>query len=179
MKIIITIVITILVLFLVGLSVMYSGAVNVSVLTPSSGLAKKILFTTMRRSVERRAKRIEVPDLKNEATIRTGAEHYIEMCRGCHGAPGIEDSELSQGLDPRPPHLYWKDEGIYWSAAQQFWIVKNGIMWTGMPAWGVTHSDEKIWSIVAFLRTLPGMTADQYNQIYNSIESESEGHTRM
>lgn len=156
---------------------MNPGAVNVSVLRPSSGPTNKILFTTMKISVERRAKGIQVPDLKNEAMKRVGAKHYIEMCQRCHGAPGMEDSELAQGLEPKPPHLYEKNEAHYWNAAQQFWIVKNGIMMIAMPAWGVTHSDEKIWSIVAFMQTMPGMTAEEYHQISESIESRTEGHS--
>ena len=35
---------------------------------------------------------------------------------------------------------------------------------TGMPAWGLTHDDERLWAIVAFIRRLPGMTADEYRQ---------------
>ena len=36
---------------------------------------------------------------------------------------------------------------------------------TGMPAWGPTHSDEKIWTMVAFLEKLPHMTAEQYKEM--------------
>ena len=36
---------------------------------------------------------------------------------------------------------------------------------TGMPAWGPTHSDEKIWAMVAFLEKLPHMTAAQYKEM--------------
>ena len=36
---------------------------------------------------------------------------------------------------------------------------------TGMPAWGPTHSDEKIWAMVAFLEKLPHMTAEQYKEM--------------
>lgn len=36
---------------------------------------------------------------------------------------------------------------------------------TGMPAWGPTHSDEKIWAMVAFLQKLPDMTAEHYKEM--------------
>jgi mono/diheme cytochrome c family protein len=46
--------------------------------------------------------------------------------------------------------------------------VKNGIKMTGMPAWGVTHDDEILWDVVAFLRKLPELTADQYTALVKS-----------
>ena len=33
---------------------------------------------------------------------------------------------------------------------------------SGMPAWGVTHDDEAIWGLVAFLQQLPTMDATVY-----------------
>ena len=47
----------------------------------------------------------------------------------------------------------------------RFGIVKHGVRMTAMPAWGATHSDAKLWAIVAFLKQLPGMTAARYQAI--------------
>jgi hypothetical protein len=44
---------------------------------------------------------------------------------------------------------------------------------TGMPAWGVTHSDEEIWSIVAFLQKLSDMSYDEYNRLSQELDIES------
>ena len=57
---------------------------------------------------------------------------------------------------------------------QLFWITKNGIKLTGMPAFGKTHSDEKIWDIVAFMEKLPTMTKEQYQALNNSTKNESD-----
>lgn len=43
-----------------------------------------------------------------------------------------------------------------------FWVIKNGIGMTGMPAWGPCHSDEELWDIVAFRRQLPDMSVEEY-----------------
>jgi hypothetical protein len=45
-----------------------------------------------------------------------------------------------------------------WSSAEPFWIAKNGIRMTGMPAFGSTHKDEEIWKVVAFVQRLPMVT---------------------
>ena len=60
--------------------------------------------------------------------------------------------------------------------AEQFWVVKHGLKMTGMPAWGVTHDDELLWDVVAFLRKLPELSADQYRAL---VESAPKTHDEM
>lgn len=50
-------------------------------------------------------------------------------------------------------------------ARQQYWVIKHGIMASGMAAFGPTHNDERIWAMVAFLQKLPEMTTEQYQII--------------
>ena len=64
------------------------------------------------------------------------------MCVVCHGAPGKEPSYIRQGLRPEPPNL--AESSKRWGGAELFWIIKNGIKMTGMPAFGPTHQDEEI-----------------------------------
>jgi hypothetical protein len=100
-----------------------------------------------------------VPNLADPALIALGAEHYAGMCTGCHLAPGVGDNEMRQGLYPQPPNLSQPRDR---RPAQSFWIIKHGIKMSGMPAWGVTHDDEAIWGLVAFLQQLPTMDAAVY-----------------
>ena len=172
MKILVTVAATLLGLLLIGLIVMYSGMINVSALEPSSGFTRWILHTTMDRSVDVRGEDLPAPDLTNEDMIREGGEHYVHMCQGCHGAPGVEDTELAKGLEPRAPHLFKRRDPEDFNAGEAFWVTKNGIMMTSMPAWGRTHSDQKIWDIVAFLKKLPELSPEEYNQIMNEAKSE-------
>ncbi|MEE9174617.1 MAG: cytochrome c, partial [Thermodesulfobacteriota bacterium] len=46
--------------------------------------------------------------------------------------------------------------------------TKNGIKMTGMPAFGLSHSDQEIWSIVAFLKQLPDLTPEDYDALKNN-----------
>jgi mono/diheme cytochrome c family protein len=46
-----------------------------------------------------------------------------------------------------------------------FWAIKHGIKMSAMPAWGSTHDNATIWSMVAFLQKLPALNATQYNEI--------------
>ena len=45
---------------------------------------------------------------------------------------------------------------------------------TGMPAWGVTHNDELLWDVVAFLRKLPDLTPDEYQTLVKSAPDHDE-----
>ena len=42
-----------------------------------------------------------------------------------------------------------------YSDRELFWIVKNSIRLSGMPAFGRVESDERIWHLVRFVRTVP------------------------
>ncbi len=96
------------------------------------------------------------------------------MCESCHGAPGKQETELSKGLNPRAPYL--PKVANFIEPAEMFWATKNGIRMTGMPAWGKTHSDEKIWAIVAFIKTLPDMSAEDYEKMENNMEMTGQEH---
>ena len=44
---------------------------------------------------------------------------------------------------------------------------------TGMRAWGVTHEDKLLWDLVAFVRKLPELTPEQYeNSVKNAPKHE-------
>jgi mono/diheme cytochrome c family protein len=134
-----------------------------------------ILSTTMDNSVRAHAKGITVPPLGDAGMVREGFRHYREMCVDCHLAPGIDSSEISEGLLPGPPRL--QEEVEEWTPEELFWITKNGVKMTGMPAWGPTHSDAQIWAIVAFLEKLPQMTAEQYREMDRTAGADAgDGH---
>jgi mono/diheme cytochrome c family protein len=155
---------------LIGLAaiLIYVGVYNIAADTPHSQPVYWLLQTVRQQSIAARATRIVVPpDLTDPERIGAGAAEYAEMCSGCHLAPGMKRTEISQGLYPRAPELR---RGINLTPAQEFWVVKHGIKMTGMPAWGVTHDDELLWDVVAFLRKLPELSADQYQTLVKSAE---------
>jgi len=45
---------------------------------------------------------------------------------------------------------------------------------TGMPAWGVTHDDELLWDVVAFVRKLPELTPEQYETMVKNAPKHEE-----
>jgi len=164
---------TILVIIVIGLLIVYSGWYNVSAANKPSGFEQWLLGTTSDNSVEMHSKDIKVPDLKSPEMIKEGFAHYHAMCQGCHGAPGKDKTELSEGLNPPAPDLSESAQDM--PPQQLFWVTKNGIKMTGMPAWGVTHPNDKLWSIVAFIEQLPGMTGAQYDSLIAHLTAMKEG----
>ena len=166
MKIIktLTIVTTIVVIAIVGFA--YSGLYDVSASSSHSSIVNWLLSTTSHASIERNAKGIEVPDLGDDALVSAGVNDFNGMCAGCHGAPGQDPEAMGQGLNPAPPDL--AESASEMSPAELFWVTKNGIKMTGMPAWGATHDDDAIWPVVAFLTKLPDLDAAQYKDLMDS-----------
>jgi mono/diheme cytochrome c family protein len=150
----------------------YSGVFNFAADDPHWGLTQRLIETARIRSIASRASDIAVPaNLADEKLIASGASEYAEMCTGCHLAPGMKDTEMRTGLYPKPPNL--AEHGAHPVAAHQFWIIKHGLKMTGMPAWGLTHDDERIWSMVAFLQKLPELTPEAYREL---VEAGEGGH---
>jgi mono/diheme cytochrome c family protein len=163
-----------LLIAVVAAGLVYMGSFDVAADKPHSQPVFWLMDTVRERSVAVRAAGIAVPgDLADAKRIASGAAQYDEMCSLCHLAPGMKRTEMSRGLYPRAPELRRKSE---LTPAEQFWVVKHGLKMTGMPAWGVTHDDELLWDVVAFLRKLPDLTAEQYQTL---VKSAPKSHDEM
>ena len=155
----------------------YSGLYNIAADVPHTQPLYWLLETIRERSVEARARDISVPnDLKDPNRISRGAGQYADMCSGCHLAPGMKRTEISQGLYPRAPELR---RTTTLTPEEQFWVVKHGIKMTGMPAWGVTHDDDVLWDVVAFVRKLPELTPEQYETLVKNAPKHEELMQKM
>jgi mono/diheme cytochrome c family protein len=150
----------------------YAGLYNVGADVPHTQPIYWLLDTVRERSVAARAQNIAVPkDLDDAKRISIGAGEYSEMCSGCHLAPGMKRTEISRGLYPRAPELRRNTD---LTPAEQFWIVKHGLKMTGMAAWGVTHDDDLLWDVVAFVRKLPKLTPEQYQTMVKDAPKHEE-----
>jgi mono/diheme cytochrome c family protein len=147
-----------------------SGGYDMAADTPHWAITGKVLEVVRDSSIGLRARNIELPDLSDEQLILKGAGQYAAMCVNCHLAPGQENSEIRPGLYPQPPKLSEQRFG----PKTVFWVTKHGLKMSGMPAWGVGHDDATLWSIVAFVNKLPGMSAAQYKDIVARAPPDEE-----
>jgi cytochrome c553 len=141
----------------------WSGLYDIGADSPHSKPVFELLGTLRKRSVMHHASAIVVPaNLDDEQVVLKGAGQYVAMCTSCHLAPGMANSEIRPGLYPQPPDLAHHAPV---EPRMAFWIIKHGIKMSAMPAWGSSHDDETIWSMVAFLRKLPKLSPAQYKDI--------------
>lgn len=163
---------TLAALVLTGLVVLFTGAYNVAATQAHSGPVRWALNTLQQNSVGARAEPLDQPLPSDTESLRHGLEHFEAMCVVCHGAPGVERGEIGRGITPTPPAL--SEAASEWSDAELVWIIEHGIRLAGMPAFGPTHSDEEIRGLAAFVRTLSGMTPDQYRARASALRPSAD-----
>ncbi|MEK6199233.1 MAG: cytochrome c [Psychrobacter sp.] len=156
--------------------VVISGVSNVGADQEHSPMVYSFLETARNRSIENASKDIIVPDLEQVDMISTGGADYKDMCAGCHLSPGVEKTDFSESLYPKPPNFTKVDVVERYQtkagAQQSFWAIKHGIMASGMPAWGASHDDDRMWAMVAFIRSLPELNESQYTMLTTRLDDD-------
>jgi mono/diheme cytochrome c family protein len=163
-----TVLVTLLVIVLLLATFVYSGMYDVSAIRPHSRLTTLMLRTVSDRSIAQHAGTATAPAMDQDALLE-GAEHFHEMCVVCHGAPGVAKGEIAEGLNPRAPELSRHAAGEM-SDAQLFWVIRNGIRFSGMPGFQSSHTDEQIWQIAKFVKTMDHMTDAQNESVIRAVK---------
>jgi mono/diheme cytochrome c family protein len=84
-------------------------------------------------------------------TAAAGQGLFIQHCAICHGYYGSGKTEIGLGEYPHPPDLRSRSvQGM--PDGELFYIIQNGIRYTGMPAWTLANDD--IWRLVSYIRQL-------------------------
>lgn len=81
-----------------------------------------------------------------------GAEVYRTNCEFCHGPEGHGDGAASATLDPAPKNL--AELQVTAGDDYLFWRIAAGKAGTSMVPWKGVLTDEQIWQVIAFIRTL-------------------------
>ncbi|WP_312366197.1 c-type cytochrome [Ensifer sp.] len=153
-----------------GLLIAWLGLVPVGATGGHWAVTEWFLHWTMRSSVRTAALGIEKPaSFEKEAHLRVAAAHFETGCAECHGSPVERRSAEVLAMLPPPPDLkasirQWKDEEL-------FVIVRDGLRYTGMPAWPGRERENEVWSMVAFLRELPDMNAARYQELAGGMSA--------
>lgn len=158
---------TIGVLVVVGvlgtLAFIYSGLFNVGATVVDSPPLTWFFVTVREASVTFRARDIVVPALDGAEQRDNGFRLYRENCVMCHTPVGRTPTAMAAGFNPQAPGF--GEDADDMGEAELFWVTKNGIRFTGMPAWNQALNDQQMWDVVAFLKTLPEMSAADYDAL--------------
>jgi mono/diheme cytochrome c family protein len=82
----------------------------------------------------------------------TGAEVFKANCKACHGEQGHGDGPAGGSLVPKPRNL--PELASIVGDDYLFWRISTGKAGTSMMGWKGILTDEQIWQVVAFIRTL-------------------------
>ncbi len=145
------------------LAVIEAGAFDARASTPHDIITAWSTHTTMIHSMKRSARDVHPPAAFTATETVAGLRIYERECLECHGGPGVARAKWVRGMNPSPPFLM--DASRRWSKGQLFWVIKNGVKMTGMPAWGLTESDGRIWDLVAFLEAMPEMKPADFQRL--------------
>jgi mono/diheme cytochrome c family protein len=108
-----------------------------------------LAMSVLDASVNRNIPGLVNPLSATEENVAEGAKIYLAHCAGCHGVPANPDSVFGRSFYPPVPGFFKEPPDM--SEVQNFYIVKHGIRWTGMPSFGATLSDTQTWQTVTFL----------------------------
>jgi mono/diheme cytochrome c family protein len=158
-----------LILLLAVVAVGLAVAAGASIL--HNGLSARATPTALETMIARNARRLAIPaNARNEhnpisasdETLKEARAHFADHCATCHGNDGRGDTMYGKGLYPKPPDLRLPETQKL-SDGELFWIIENGVRFTGMPAFGGgSHSSQDdSWNLVLFLRHLPQLTMEE------------------
>ena len=140
------------------------GYYNVSGVDPDNSAVTWALTRVRNASIEKHAPATAPVKVDDAAVIEAGGKAFANRgCATCHGAPGGDWAEFSEGLRPDAADLHEVAKGR--SVGQIFWVIKNGINMTGMPSFArVNVPDDEIWRIAAFVKKFNDVTPETYKK---------------
>ena len=143
----------------VGL-VLVTGLVDFSAAKPPGRLEQRVATFALDQSLRRHASNATNPLGGSAGAAAAGLALFKTHCVACHGGPGVDPTDGGASLNPPAPGLTLARVQAR-SDGELQWIVSNGIRMTGMPAFGASRSEEEVWQLVAALRRLPILSAEE------------------
>src|ERR1700740_121865 len=79
------------------------------------------------------ARSAQNPLLDSPEGLSEARPHFADHCPTCHGNDGSGRTAIGDGLYPKPPDLRLPETQNL-TDGELFWIIENGVRFTGMPA---------------------------------------------
>jgi mono/diheme cytochrome c family protein len=120
------------------------------------------------------AKKLRSPYPLTPDRLASARAHWIDHCATCHSFDGSGNTALGKNMYPPAPEM--RDSATQsLSDGELFYIISNGVRFTGMPAWGGEHSPEETWELVGFIRRLPSLTPEELKQMEELAKRRAAG----
>src|SRR5277367_4505363 len=173
-----------LIVILLVVVVLAIGGVGFSFL--HDGVSAKATPTALEVAMARKARHMALPSASraltnpvaaSEENLRDARLHFADHCAICHGNDGSCDTMMGSGLYPKPPDLRLAETQKL-SDGELFWIIENGIRFTGMPGFTPPHRSLDDWKLVLFIRHLPQLTMEERVEMERYNPKSIRGHEK-
>ena len=117
-------------------------------------------------AVPRAAREMANPIPANPEVLSEAMEHFADHCAFCHSNDGSGNTAIGKGLYPKTPNM--REAGTQnLSDGELYYIIHNGVRFTGMPAFGKDdgQQDPDSWKLVRFIRHLPQITDEELSRM--------------
>jgi mono/diheme cytochrome c family protein len=117
-------------------------------------------------AVPAKSRNLKNPFADSAEAVAAGRAHFADHCALCHGNDGRGQTEIGRNLYPKAPDMQGRETQSL-SDGEIFYIIKNGVRLTGMPAWGkdTAEEDDESWQLVSFIRHLPWITRKELEEM--------------
>jgi mono/diheme cytochrome c family protein len=158
-------------ILVIGLVIAAAGLAYIRVTGLTARAKPSALETELARAVRSfaipgtdRSRTNPVP--RSEEAVRAGLEHYADHCAVCHGNDGSGATDFGRGLFPPTPDLR-AQATQQMTDGELFYIIENGVRFTGMPAFatGTPDGEQESWRLVHFIRRLPRLSAPELERM--------------
>lgn len=101
-----------------------------------------------------------------EDVLAEAMAHFADHCAVCHANDGSGATDFGQGMYPKAPDMQLPDTQDL-SDGELFYIIRNGIRFTGMPGFATdpVEEDTETWGLVHFIRRLPTVSATELKEM--------------
>jgi thiosulfate dehydrogenase len=148
-KFILGIIFAVVLLLLIAVGFALLGFLPMRANTSPPKLEGQIAMGALDSSVERHAPRLGNPVPVTDDYLIDALKIYTMNCALCHGGFDRQPSPLAHSFYPPPPNLISDpDDDPEWHI---FYVIKNGIRYSGMPAWDKSLSTDDMWKLTALL----------------------------
>jgi mono/diheme cytochrome c family protein len=133
------------------------------------GVSASATPTKLEEFLARNARRLATPSnaramvnpvAPTAENLRQARLHFADHCAICHGNDGSGQTMMGRGMYPKAPDMRLPETQKL-SDGELFWIVENGVRFTGMPAFASHGDTDDSWKLVLFLRHLPQLTPEE------------------
>ena len=138
---------------------------GLSARTEPGAIETRLARTALRLAIPNNAAKLTNPMQATPELLVEARRHFADHCAVCHANDGSGATEMGQKLYPRVPDM--RSAGTQnLTDGELFYIIENGVRFTGMPAWGTGGTeDHDTWHLVLFIRQLPHLTPDDMSDM--------------